>query len=419
MAAAESRYVRREAANRQVVVFVHGVLGNSVDTWTNAAARTYWPSLLSQDKDFDGADIFVVDYPSPKFSASLSIDELADSLRLTLESQGVLAHSEIVFVAHSMGGLVTRALLLKYREWAGRVRLLYFFATPTTGASIASVARLASQNPQFAKLVRMTSDAYLADAQRGWLAAPELTRLPSFCAYELQSTAGGKIVEQQSATNLCNRRLDPVDRNHLDIVKPRGRDDAPYLALKSAYLAAAGPQRGMLRMDVQGLKQIRKPADKQPALNGQPVFCDALRMTLLLAHTQRGSIPVRVNAISVHSEPVRDAATLKPGDCAVDRLSSKPYGIVETDTFLISSGENGMQAKFIKNASVALPVSAENLLRSSSSVRAVTLKPGEEPVGFELILEAKARTPQRIWFSADYDEDGERSRSSSAILIWR
>lgn len=420
LAHAESRYVRREPANRQVIVFVHGVLGNSADTWTHATAKTYWPTLLTQDKEFDGANIFVVDYPSRKIGASLSIDELAESLRLALESEGVLGHSEIIFVGHSMGGLITRAFLIKYRESAAKkVKLLYFFATPTTGASIASIASLASQNSQFAKMLPMTSDAYLADVHRAWLAATELSALPSFCAYETQATFGVKIVEQQSATSLCNRRVDPVDRNHLEIVKPRGRDDAPYLAFKSAYVATAARQQHMLRMEAQGMKQIRKSVDKQPELQGQPVFCDSMRLTLLLAHSQRGNTPVRVNAISVRSEPVRDAASLKPGACAIDRLSSRPYGIVETDTFHVTSSENGVRARLIKNATTIFDVSAENLLRSATGVRAITLKPGEEPVAFEIMLETKAKSPQRIWFSADYDEDGQRTLSTTPIVVWR
>ena len=63
-----------------------------------------------------------------------SIDELAENLRLILDSEGIRSGPELIFVVHSMGGLVTRALLTKYRDIAQRVKLIYFFATPTTGS---------------------------------------------------------------------------------------------------------------------------------------------------------------------------------------------------------------------------------------------------------------------------------------------
>jgi len=59
--------------------------------------------------------------------------------------------------------------------------------------------------------------------------------LPTFCAYELRPTMGLMVVEQQSATNLCNEQLDPIDGDHSGIVKPSGVESAPHLALRAAY----------------------------------------------------------------------------------------------------------------------------------------------------------------------------------------
>ena len=119
-----------------VIVFVHGVLGDARTTWSSG--NSYWPELLTQDRTFDGQDIYVYGYPSPKLSRSFSIDEVADNLRLVLSDDGILRYTEITFVCHSMGGLVTRAFLLKYRAVAPKIRLVYFFATPTTGSPYAA-----------------------------------------------------------------------------------------------------------------------------------------------------------------------------------------------------------------------------------------------------------------------------------------
>jgi pimeloyl-ACP methyl ester carboxylesterase len=393
-------------------------MGNSVDTWTNGETKAYWPNLILKDEAFSGANIFVVDLPSPRFGRSLSIDELADNLRLTLESYNVLAHEEVIVIAHSMGGLITRAFLAKYRDVISRIKFIYFYATPTTGSSVASIAKLVSQNPQFAKMVPMTSEAYLADLQRTWLASPDLSFVPSFCAYELQLVAGLKIVEQQSATNLCNRRLDPLDYNHIDIVKPAGTDDVRYLAFKSAYTSTASRLQLAIRAEIENVTQIRQLLGDTPQAEGQQVYCDAIRFTLLLAHSKLNSSPVRINSIAVHVRDIQDTQLLA-GACKVDVLSSKPYGIVETDTFLLTSSDSGLKAKFIQNAEKAFEVSSDNLLRSASSTRAVTLKSGEEPVGFDVLMQARAKRPQQIWFSIQYDHDGAKTLTTKPIFIWR
>jgi hypothetical protein len=58
----EPRYLRRDASEAVAIVFIHGVLGDSTSTWTNG--QSYWPELLSKDRDFDGTSIYVYEYPT-------------------------------------------------------------------------------------------------------------------------------------------------------------------------------------------------------------------------------------------------------------------------------------------------------------------------------------------------------------------
>jgi pimeloyl-ACP methyl ester carboxylesterase len=123
-----SSYVRNLAKDKAVIVFVHGVLGDSVGSWSNGSH--YWPAMLRDDPAFDGQNIYVYDYPSPKLGKSFSVDELADNMWLVLSSDGVLKHDSITFVSHSMGGVLTRAFILKYRQVVPKIRLLYFLRLP-------------------------------------------------------------------------------------------------------------------------------------------------------------------------------------------------------------------------------------------------------------------------------------------------
>jgi pimeloyl-ACP methyl ester carboxylesterase len=232
-----SKYVRRDGVDT-VIVFVHGVMGDGASTWTSESGA-YWPDLLTHDHAFDGADIYVVSYATG-FWATLSIDEIAENLRADLKANGVTAYDKIIFVSHSMGGLVTRAYLLKNKNVAAHTAFAYFFSTPTTGAEVASLAGYLSSNPQFAKMKTMNAVEYLGDLYRQWLAAK--FDFPSYCAYEKRPTSGIMIVDMSSAAALCTRALDPIDTDHSAIVKPNNTNSATYTAFKAAFADAKIPE---------------------------------------------------------------------------------------------------------------------------------------------------------------------------------
>src|ERR1700678_2867067 len=227
----QSGYVRNNHG-KGVIVFVHGLTGDGTTTWTNESTGAYWPDMVSHDKLFDGFDIYVYEYPSPRLSNTYLPDELAEDMRLHFASDKILQHDQIVFLVHSLGGIVTRSYLTKYRKAAEKVAFVYFFSTPTTGSDGAGLAALISKNPQVGKLRRMTSTDYLADLQRQWFAAD--FKFPSYCAYEVQKTYGLMLVDQSSAASLCNH-LEPIDANHIQIVKPADSHSPSYLTFRAAF----------------------------------------------------------------------------------------------------------------------------------------------------------------------------------------
>jgi pimeloyl-ACP methyl ester carboxylesterase len=102
-----------------------------------------WPTLVSQDPLFKDVDIYVYGYQSVWNRAGLTVPQLADEMNLRLEDAGIVERYErLIFVCHSMGGLVTRAFLARYRERTrDKVRFVYFFATPSSGSDFATLAR--------------------------------------------------------------------------------------------------------------------------------------------------------------------------------------------------------------------------------------------------------------------------------------
>lgn len=227
-------YYWQQPGNRGVIVFMHGVLGAAEDTWKNAQTGAFWPELVKQDPEFAGFDIYLYQFPTSLFQRSLSVDELSEDLRLELQNAKVFDHREVIFVCHSMGGLITRSFLQKYQSYAAKVSFLYFFATPTEGSEIATLAQWLKQNPQFGNMLPITNTSYLADQLRAWLAAQ--FSIASYCAYEDGEIPGleKRVVPMRSAAALCNRPLTPIQGSHSDVVKPKNRNDKPHRALQNA-----------------------------------------------------------------------------------------------------------------------------------------------------------------------------------------
>jgi hypothetical protein len=217
-----------------VVVFVHGLFGSKEDTWLGET--TSFPSLLAQDPQFmPHVDVFLYEYYTPRFGNAGSIVELADQLRGSLDDHGVFNdHQRVVFVCHSMGGVVVRQFLLTNRDRLGKVAMLYFYATPTNGSELTKAAKEISRNPQLRGILPLEGNDLLQSIQAGWLACKEAKEIPSYCAFELLPILGTIVVSRSSATALCNQELDPIDANHIDIVKPKDRKDPRYSRFASA-----------------------------------------------------------------------------------------------------------------------------------------------------------------------------------------
>jgi hypothetical protein len=129
----------------QVIVFVHGILSDSHGCWyrgpTDMASGVYWPGLVRKDPRFSEFSIYLGGYSTDRQSGQYEVSdcaqELYDALRRPDEKTGsvVLNHKTIVFVCHSMGGIVV-PYMLTVRPWAFRDPRIAvaLIATPSHGS---------------------------------------------------------------------------------------------------------------------------------------------------------------------------------------------------------------------------------------------------------------------------------------------
>jgi protein SERAC1 len=140
------------------VTFVHGLDGDGLTTW-NAGDKTkpkYWPAWLAED--LPQTQVWSLSYPAPKTdwtssrNRAMALPYRATSVRNLLSSHGI-GTRPVMFITHSLGGLLVKQMLRqsaeganeKGRQLAQETKAVVFLATPHQGSSLASVAGLLSR----------------------------------------------------------------------------------------------------------------------------------------------------------------------------------------------------------------------------------------------------------------------------------
>ena len=229
----------------KLVVFIHGIGSDSKSAWTSERTGKYWPQLLSNDTGVSDFAILTASYRSPLIRHAATIEQAASILGTRLADEGVYTRfSQIVFIAHSMGGLIVRRMLVGDEAAVKRVAVVFFFATPTSGAPLADLAHWISANPQAHNLRASDLNAFLQALDNDW---EDLLRRRVqhtngrprvFCAYELQNTSFGLIVPAVYAKTTCDENPSPFERNHFTLVKPDDDQDAIYKWTRIRLLGA-------------------------------------------------------------------------------------------------------------------------------------------------------------------------------------
>ena len=125
-----------DGSSTKVVIFVHGILGSAQETWGKTITTLMSsPSFATYDYGSFGYATTFIDLRRP----NRGTDALLPWVRAHLKQ-----YKSIYFVAHSMGGLVTREAVIKLLsesdgyELAARIRACFLVASPVTGSPLAT-----------------------------------------------------------------------------------------------------------------------------------------------------------------------------------------------------------------------------------------------------------------------------------------
>jgi len=228
---------------RLEVIFVHGLNGDPVDTWTAGSTTEYWPKWLCDE--LEGVSIYALGYPASIFAKwakkEMDLHERANNMLELLASNGIGARP-IAMVCHSLGGILVKEMLRTSKEcsdagWQKIVEktlLAIFIATPHKGAALASAVNL--MVPRLAsKYVDVLSDdsGYLTSLNQSYRDLAKHANITTVAYYEKHKMKNaGFIVDADSADpGVGNTRPVAVDADHISICKPETRTDLMYLSL--------------------------------------------------------------------------------------------------------------------------------------------------------------------------------------------
>ncbi|KAF7502793.1 hypothetical protein GJ744_005052 [Endocarpon pusillum] len=223
------------------IVFLHGLQSTFDGTWSGDHSSIIWPQDLLP-KDIPGARIFAYDYSFRNASVIRPDDasrDLTQSLKALAEQNAGLP---IVFVAHSLGGLILQDVLLKESKLIKSSILMsasgiIFLGTPRFQReeewsrfreSVSKITK-ATGLPDARALTRLGRDSM---EFASWLKTPSAATLATWSFYEsLPVYRMGILVPREWAV-IVDDQSSPLQSDHFRISRCDSVYDAQYQAIR-------------------------------------------------------------------------------------------------------------------------------------------------------------------------------------------
>ena len=217
----------------KLLLFIHGLGGDKKKSWGQFA------DLVEGDIELQDEiqKVAFFEYPSSLFSIPMigkkncDIHLLSDSLR----TQILLRYSmseEIIFVCHSLGGLIAKNYLINEERYnrPHKIQKVIYFATPHNGSSLANIGSLIRfKHNQLRQLCR--NSEFLEILNKEW----DLKKMDGKLKQQYVYGGQDRIVSKESAkSKVSDKNLRVISKkDHRSITKPNDSEDDSFLLLKS------------------------------------------------------------------------------------------------------------------------------------------------------------------------------------------
>lgn len=277
-----------ESGSREAdVIFIHGLCGDAAATWCHGNDEsTSWPHWLG--KEFPAVGVWSLGYAaSPTkitrvlgwFSKrwrdaghSMALPDRASQVLDLLMQRGI-GQRPILFICHSLGGLLAKQVLrkavdaqdLRKKQVASNTRAVLFLASPHTGVELASLANVF--HTVFGTTASIEDlrahDAHLRDLYDWYRNFAANLGIQTITYYEQRGVKGVLPIVNPSSSH-PGVGADPVglDEDHLSIAKPYNEHAQVCCAARDLLLNQVLAARPMPRTGQEKTPEKSKPPSK-------------------------------------------------------------------------------------------------------------------------------------------------------------
>jgi hypothetical protein len=238
----------RDVGSPAVVVFVHGILSGSENAWCTPDGIC-WPQLLPTDISGVSVDVVCIEYRSDLLNPTYSISDVIASLDGVLRHDRILERKIIIFVCHSMGGLIVRRWIVDEQTTllSLEIRLgLLLVASPSAGSHYANLLHPLSAlvgNVQNRILRTIQQNDWIESLDQSFFNLKEGGKLsirgqeliedkpPPLLRWlnlPLLRRLFGPIVSQESAARYFGRAVKIAHSDHQTIAKPTSENSRQH-----------------------------------------------------------------------------------------------------------------------------------------------------------------------------------------------
>jgi len=227
------------------VIFIHGLMGHPYDTWHRGKGdnEDFWPAWLGEELPELG--IWSLGYEIEPLACkgnSMPLVERATSILTLLDAYDV-GDRPLIFITHSMGGLLLKQMLhhaydfgsQRWKAIVEQTQGIVYLSTPHSNVDFTNwMNYIGSLLGNAVNIEELESNhLQLRELNSLYRHHPHLSKIPIEVYCEQLHTYGILIVSETSADpGISGVKPIPLDENHISISRPASKESLLYLRVK-------------------------------------------------------------------------------------------------------------------------------------------------------------------------------------------
>lgn len=241
---------------KKLILFIHGFTGG-INTWIGVDDVKRIPEFLIEDTEiFENYDFQFFEYYTKwidkieklswffslfkkerKLKKNISIDDIKDILFSNIDVN-YKNYDDIVIIAHSMGGLISKATILKLiGENKNKVSLFISLAVPHNGSNLANLGKILLNNTNIKDLQPLSD--IIDNTNRNWLDFKNKNLLPKIIYFQGKNdivVPNSSSFGYNSGEKGTNFEIVYTDDDHFSILKPDDENSTVVISIKNELI---------------------------------------------------------------------------------------------------------------------------------------------------------------------------------------